>query len=347
MSNLIWEVGGDYHYQDIKEDNYIPWPKDSIFTATGRMPIVLLNNTFFKGRVLHIPNYFCEDVVDFWLENEVVIKRYNVDPINSRPEIGLIDAVDGDMVLAVNFYGLGEPEFWNHWKQENQGVFLVEDHTHDPFSDWAINSNADFAFSSLRKTLPIADGGILWSPIGVSFDCLVLPKINYAASLKLAAMHLKKRYLDFGSPEIKSLYRSLQILGESELSRQDVSGISDESMRVLSKGYPLVYRERSIDNSRVFSELIKKDFAKYILKNPISSGAGSFGMVLIFEDQLLRDKIRNKFITNNIYTPIHWPIHKSNDEFSIDFSSKILTIPLDFRYSIADVALVADIFNAM
>jgi hypothetical protein len=40
---------------------------------------------------------------------------------------------------------------------------LVEDHSHDPFSPWAVGSSADYAFCSLRKTLPVPDGGLLWS----------------------------------------------------------------------------------------------------------------------------------------------------------------------------------------
>ena len=70
-----------------------------------------------------------------------------------------------DVVLAVNYFGVRAGEPWQQWREKHACV-LLEDHSHDPVSGWAQSSRADYAFSSLRKTMPVPDGAILWSPLG-------------------------------------------------------------------------------------------------------------------------------------------------------------------------------------
>ena len=67
-------------------------------------------------------------------------------------------------MLAVNFFGIRKGKAWQDWLSQHKDIILIEDHTHDPFSTWAQQSTAHYAMASLRKTLPIPDGAILWSP---------------------------------------------------------------------------------------------------------------------------------------------------------------------------------------
>jgi hypothetical protein len=62
----------------------------------------------------------------------------------------------------MNYFGLRTPPDL----ELPEGVEVLEDHSHDPVSAWAEQSSADFCLASLRKTLPINDGGALWSPVG-------------------------------------------------------------------------------------------------------------------------------------------------------------------------------------
>ena len=47
------------------------------------------------------------------------------------------------------------------WHREHPSIVLIEDHIHDPLSDWSQSSNADYAVASLRKTLPVPIGAML------------------------------------------------------------------------------------------------------------------------------------------------------------------------------------------
>ncbi len=72
----------------------------------------------------------------------------------------------GDAILAVDYFGARHGAAWRAFQAGRQDTLLIEDHSHDPQSTWATSSTADYAFASLRKTMPISDGAILWSPRG-------------------------------------------------------------------------------------------------------------------------------------------------------------------------------------
>src|ERR671922_295368 len=114
---------------------------------------------------------------------------------------------------------------------------VVEDHSHDPFSPWALGSEASYAFSSLRKTLPIPDGGILWSPRGL--DLPPQPRGSADGSeLKLAAMLVKGRYLAEGGDGLKKRFRRLQLEGEEALARAPVAAASPAAPEAVIRGAP-------------------------------------------------------------------------------------------------------------
>ncbi len=65
----------------------------------------------------------------------------------------------GDVLFIVNFFGLKAAG--DYEKARELGIPVIEDHSHDPWSQWAIHSKADYVLVSLRKTLPIPDGGAI------------------------------------------------------------------------------------------------------------------------------------------------------------------------------------------
>jgi hypothetical protein len=93
----------------------------------------------------------------------IEIAVYADDPCRPEPDWSTLQPANDDVVLAVNYFGIRSGEPWRRW-HEKRSCFLLEDHSHDPVSGWALHSRADYAFSSLRKRMPVPDGAILWSP---------------------------------------------------------------------------------------------------------------------------------------------------------------------------------------
>src|SRR5690606_12183576 len=95
--------------------------------------------------------------------------------------------------------------------------------------DWALNSNADWCVASLRKTLPVAEGGILWSPKNHSLPELPnQSEYNTQLSKKRwRAMRLKKDYL-LDKISDKGLFRSIFLETESSFDKLQISPISED-----------------------------------------------------------------------------------------------------------------------
>ncbi|HEX2293058.1 MAG TPA: hypothetical protein VHH55_07080, partial [Gaiellaceae bacterium] len=221
MTETVWEVGGEFHSPVETPRPFHPWPRPAVWYALGRHAVEALVETR-RLRTLWLPDYFCHEVAAGWADR-VPLRTYEDDPRWPEPRWETLEAREGDAVVAVNFFGV---RAGTGWAERKAGWLLVEDHSHDPFSPWAVGSQADFAFCSVRKTLPVPDGGILWSPRGL--DLPPQPRGTAEGSeLKLAAMLLKGRYLAAGGGnDLKERFRRLQLEGEEQLARSPVAAAS-------------------------------------------------------------------------------------------------------------------------
>ena len=268
------------------------------------------------------------------------VATYPDDPRRAEPEWSTLQPDATDVVIPVNYFGVRSGQCWRTWRERNPCI-LVEDHSHDPVSGWARESTADYAFASLRKTLPVPDGAILWSPRG-----LPLPSTgnseSAASALKLAAMLWKREYLlGTSTPDAKSTYRAWQQEGERAFDESPVSFATHLSQKYLSYGVPAKWRKRRIANTN--SLLSKLQGASGL--RPIFSdwprGAAPLGAVLEFDSRERRDAIRERLQRHGVYCPVHWPVTARCDPAARDLAGRLLTIPTDQRYTAQDMEKIA------
>jgi hypothetical protein len=329
------EVGGEYHLHDFPADGWDPWPAERSFFASGRAALYALYRQWTErhpGARLWLPDYLCSDLVAWLLLRYIPIRFYLDDPERMGGDLDHLGAEAGDMVLAVNYFGVRSGDQWRAWRESIPAVALVEDHSHDPYSLWARSSMADFAFASLRKTIPIPDGAIAWSPRLLSLPEAAPGGPDVGSSLKLAAMLHKNRYLDSGEtlPSLKEAFLQLQKRGEQLLLESNSEAISFWSQDVVSRGAPRLWRSHRERNVRSLLELAPSVAGGKPLFLSWPSGHCPFNAIYLFEDETARDRVRNRLIASQVYTPVHWPLGNAGDR-SIDLSKRILTIPVDFR----------------
>ena len=154
------EFGSDFHYIDIVTPVNHHLLDNCIFFAYGRHPLlaVLINNKFKR---VWLPEYYCYEVVDYLRNKGIEIAFYFDNPFCDVQDLAFNDIRfrEGDVLLRINFFGLRRFS-----SNINFNIPVIEDHSHDLLGEWASHSDADWCFASLRKTLPVAEGGILWSP---------------------------------------------------------------------------------------------------------------------------------------------------------------------------------------
>ena len=339
---LPWEVGGFFEAREPSLEKTVPWPKPNVFFALARhvVPGVMQMNSCIRR--LWIPDYFCPDVIRHW-SALIETVSYRDDPSWPEPDWKSLRSDKHDLVVAVNYFGVRSKEPWEHWRSRHDCI-LLEDHSHDPVSSWALTSNADYAFSSLRKSMPITDGAICWSPVGLLLPRL--PRTGNAAGieLKLAAMAAKADFLaGKACPESKSRYRELYAQGDRCLEEGPESPISDRALDWIRSGVPIRWRqlrERNVRNL-LYSILETQKAAKPLFMQwPAKSVP--FAVVLVFANGKDRDSCRSYLEANNVFCPVHWPFVQADPRVS-DLSARILSIPADQRYGDADMASVAKV----
>ena len=207
---------------------------------------------------LWIPDYYCPPVVASWERDGIPMRTYADDPRWAGPNWRTLQPRPGDLILAVNYFGLRESSSWAEWAVDNRGIRVVEDHSHDPVSTWARDSNADYAIASLRKTLPVPDGAIVWSPRGLPLPPPPSHRDWSGSALKLAAMISKRDYLQGGSSS-KERYRELQSHGEATMLASRDLEISPWAQDALEPGVPISWRDQRANNVRAFLALTAHD----------------------------------------------------------------------------------------
>ena len=163
---MIKEWGSDFQWIDpdlgLNENCITRNPY--VLYGTGRFAIGALINKMVKEagwKRLLMPNYFCPQVTSY-IAGLIKVTFYNVNP-GKEIRFNDISIQDGDVLYVNNLFGVNQQPDYSVFKTK---ITIIEDHSHDPFSDWSCTSEADWCFASLRKTIPIPDGGILWSVPG-------------------------------------------------------------------------------------------------------------------------------------------------------------------------------------
>jgi hypothetical protein len=342
-----WEVGSEFHWDDdalvdagAERPDWLPTPHTTFSSATGALSALI--SALTAATRLHVPSYFCMGVAEA-LTPRVKLAWYRELPDGQGPHLDTLDAAPGDAVLVVNLFGRGRREPWDAWSREHPLVTVIEDHTHDPLSAWARASAASYCVASLRKTLPVPDGAIVWSPRGENLPRPVLGA-STGASLKLTAMILKTAWLR-GRDVDKSEFRALQMAGEAALR-----GSATAPHALTHVVLPLldVWRLRSIraDNARALAKSMQPRTSAW---HPVSYGspeAVPFNLQVLCTSEASRDSLLAHLARERIFAPVHWRQSAtgfwSGDHQAVDYASRMLTIPVDHRYRAADVGRIVE-----
>ncbi len=345
-ANARWECGSEFHWLGLPEPPFLSWPSNVRSFLLGRHAVAALTHMDSPQHAsLWLPSYFCPEVADA-CRSTCELREYRDDPRWREPAWNTLQPAAGDFVLAVNYFGVREGGPWQKWRQSHPCV-LVEDHTQDPFSPWSLNSTADYAFASLRKTLPVADGALLWSPRGLPLPKQLTEASNdwRGSALKMAALLRKADYLaGRGGDELKPLFRDLQARGEQLLRTGDISAMTPYTLAYIANGAPAQWRERRLQNASRLAERLAELKGVELMFGRWPTGAVPFTLLLMFESQNERDRYQLELQRHRIYCPVHWAC-QTGDADATDLSFRVLSLPIDQRYGESEMDRIADVIE--
>ena len=346
-----WEEGSEYHWINLptfsEEEAY---PSHALLYSCGRAALAELikfGMVSLGWKRLWIPTYNCPEVVDTIFLTGIEVAVYFDTPFNevSAPT----NIRHGDVILVVNVFGMKSMADYTDIFQ--LGIPVIEDHSHDPWSQWAMESRADYNLVSYRKTLPLPGGGAFWSNTGSLLPDEPFETDGITAEIgeKLEAMLLKTIYLAGGISD-KKKYLALYVQAKKRLDesvradRNDKMSISEISRAMLNIFPWRAWRSKRADNHQHLLEQLSHQKNMVILESN-RMGTCPFMLTLLFGSRHKRDVVNQRLIERSIYPAIIWPLDRDNCEWagetSIELSGRMLCIHCDGRYSTEDMDKVA------
>ncbi|MCX6344181.1 MAG: hypothetical protein NT018_03810 [Armatimonadetes bacterium] len=349
-----WEHGSFFHWMSpsAAEEADYPWGEESVLCGSGRdaFRVLIEHGRAKRGwKRLYVPCYYCQEVVESLLSTGIDVRLYPDGPQDVIvrgicPRTDNVDLRPGDVVLRVDFFGMRG----SLHTELLPGIETIDDFSHDPWSYGAWKSNADWCAFSLRKTLPIPDGGVLWSPRSHHLPPQppVTPEHRLISLERLAAMALKTEYLN-GKPIQKNTFLELAIASEVKLSKGTPSGMTEWSKDLLNCFPTLSWRQRRRANYEAFAEVISGTPWLRLLHSADNKKSCPFSAIFICDNVELRNHIRDRLILLNIYPATLWPLDEPAisgiPQEYLDFSRKMLSIQCDARYTCEEMQRVAKI----
>lgn len=333
------EFGSDFHYivpQGSGENSIRDLFPSANYYADGRQALIDLYRS--QGwRRLWVPEYFCYDVIASLKEAGLYL-RYYTDYPGYRADEETLEAIQrkgyfktGDAVLRVNYFGIR-----SYRNPEKMKVPVIEDHTHDLIGSWAINSHADWCIASLRKSLPLPEGGVLWSPMGLPLPKYPVVSVENEkiATIRWEAMRLKARYLS-GEEVEKQAFRTGFVDTEEYFDRAEVCALDAGSQEFLRSFDIRDWYNRKCENWKLLCD-IKKDGVCVL--QPENRECYPFSLILLFTSVHDRDNVRKALIERQVYPAILWSLpHCPADGELFKISRGMLSIHCDARYTKEDI----------
>lgn len=346
-----WEVGSEFHWnpQDhcppqVDSDRWLHSTHTRYATATGAL-IRILQHLGTRPN-LYLPSFFCMEVAAA-LAPHAAIHWYAASGFSPSRTAPPPSPGAEDVILVQNLFGRAVRDEWTQWIPNRTDIVLIEDHTHDPISEWALTSSATYCVASLRKTLPLPDGAILWSPVGRDVPGPTAG-ISDGAHLKLAGMVLKDAWLR-GAPVRKQQFRDLQVRGETLLSGSTarMTPVAEVALDLLD---PWDLRRVRTANAQLLTSLITLDRPSPVVLLRGADPAGApFHVQVLCDSRRARDALATHLRERRIYATVHWRQPAagvtSGDPEAVDLANRILTVPVDHRYQEHDMELVAQAFH--
>ena len=333
----VFEFGSDFHYCiDFSSDNenILSKKKEAHYFANGRQAIqhLLIHS---KWKRIWIPTYFCYSIVEAIKQTDIKIAFYDDSPLSDdRNLISNIKFNPNDVLLRMNYFGL------RTWRDNvSTPVAVIEDHSHDLCGEWIEKSNADWIIASVRKTLPVPEGGVLWSP--KKHKIPNAPKSTLENDLlaykRLSAMLMKTLYLS-QSEISKETFRKLYIDTEGDFEKLSVCAIEDFCKRLIETLDIKEWYQQKKENWKLLSDIESGNF-KILYPEDISK-CNPFALILQFSSIKQRDIFKSNLIQKQVYPAVLWNIPQEQSQEIVNIGQTLLSIHCDARYDSQDVALL-------
>jgi dTDP-4-amino-4,6-dideoxygalactose transaminase len=320
-----------------------------IYTDSGRSAIRLALRTLRlgSGNAVLVPSYICESVLNAVAAEGVRPILYGVD---ENLQV-MLDSLFGarcpqaQAVLVVDYFGFDSNLAPFLEQISGQGLRIIYDCSHSLLGMRRASPVVDVYVASLRKLLPIPDGGlVLLRSEGDSASLSPLLDIEAPhAPVRMAAMMWKGAWVRqpiWPQPPFRELFLQAEMMLDKEDRIYGISSMSSVLLKLLSVDN--ISKRRRSNFLRLLR--LSKGWPTRVVPmyGSITNETCPLGFPVIVDR---RDDLRSFLIDHRIYPPVHWSLDErvfGDFPDSVELSKHILTLPCDHRYGPRDMRALSN-----
>lgn len=217
--------------------------------------------------------------------------------------------------------------------REYKNIAFIEDRTHNLIWEQKSTFQPDYTIASLRKWLPIPDGGLLWGKINKP-----LGKDTAFSSIRLKAQCMRREYLQHGDESIKREYRKIFSTVSELMDHDEPSAMSAYSYELARNADWERIRTIRHDNAATLISVLQK--SSHISFIQEQTGYSDLYVPFMVRN---RDEVQKRLSGKGIFNTIIWPLRptqKEKCEIAKQTEENMLAAPCDQRYTTEDMQYI-------
>lgn len=318
---------------------HAPWEREARvveYSQTARQALGAIAEVLSRRGYTRIavPGHFCDSMIE-----PFTARGWRVEPVRMTESLSLdladlersVDGRQDTAVLAAEYFGrIPGAEYRDVMRAfQDQGVPVIEDETHRPLAPGGVV--AEYRIASLRKVLPLAEGAYVCH----DGEPLFSRELPVASSLRWDAMDAKRD----GEPgadgaTVRQLFERANADMESSIEPHGVTPRTAETIRRLDFE---AFAARRLTNSLVLAAELRR-IGLPMVNDPVSGGFAPSHLVIRISQAR---EAQAALARESIFCPIHWP-RPLAIEWRGPWPDDLLSLPVDHRYTEADMARIAD-----
>lgn len=331
-------IGGEFEI-DLSLQRVFTPQSDVYYYASGRTALYqILRSLSSQHRKLWLPDWLCHTMVDAVEKAGFEYSFYELDA-DFKASINALDKSgfkDGEAVLMINYFGLQDlTGISKSIKDAYPNVVVIED---DVQAYWVFsekdNPFADYRFTSLRKALPVPDGGLVKTKRPMP---RAIEKNTFAPlKIKAGAMKFHRGEAGISDEDYLKLFKE----GDKLIPENYESVMSPDSQQLFA-GTDLekAKKQRQANAAQLIAGLDKIGKKTMI---PVSPGSVPLFVPIYLEN---RDEVRRKMFQHEIFCPVHWPLDGMSVKRGTDMAAHELSLIIDQRYSRKEMDEILTMFE--
>jgi dTDP-4-amino-4,6-dideoxygalactose transaminase len=332
-------------------------PGRTALASTGRAALASILAALRRAdpalRSFLLPSYLCGSLLRPFRDAGIDVEFF---PVGEQLDLAVdelparVKRSGAGGILFIDYFGFpARPAEREALADLKQTIWVVEDCAAGGLLEGGgalIGATGHFAFTSLRKYLPVPDGAVIWNRSGC--DMAEPPPVEAPAWVRLRVLGKLLRGERRGAgaelaPRLEETFLALFAASERLLDESGGAlGASRFFAQTQPPDLPAIAGARLENYTRLHERLAQDQAAGLAPLIPPTRGpCAPLVLPLLCRDAGQRDALRRHLALGRIFCPVHWALPPEVDAAafpgSASLSRRILGLPVDQRYGVSEM----------